>query len=71
MVRLMLTLTPCVCILAAIAISKTLETYLYSEPDNKSQKEKAVREEDNGDKSGDKKDKDMYKQVGRCLNCIS
>ena len=28
MVRLMLTLTPCVCILSAIAISQTLETYL-------------------------------------------
>lgn len=31
MVRLILTLTPCVCILAAIAISKTFDYYLYDE----------------------------------------
>jgi dolichyl-diphosphooligosaccharide--protein glycosyltransferase len=70
MVRLMLTLTPCVCILSAIAISKTLETYLLSEPEKKSQKEKRQKEESNGDKSGDKKDKDMYKQVSSYLNCF-
>lgn len=31
MVRLMLTLTPCVCILAAIALSKTLDYYLFDD----------------------------------------
>eukprot|EP01136_Pigoraptor_vietnamica_P013961 Opistho-1_new@55557 len=33
MVRLMLTLTPCVCILAAITVSSILDTYLRHEPD--------------------------------------
>eukprot|EP01137_Pigoraptor_chileana_P009921 Opistho-2@58858 len=32
MVRLMLTLTPCVCILSAIAVSSILDTYLRQEP---------------------------------------
>jgi dolichyl-diphosphooligosaccharide--protein glycosyltransferase len=31
MVRLILTLTPCVCVLAAIALSKTFDFYLYDE----------------------------------------
>lgn len=51
MVRLILTLTPVVCILAAIAISKTFDYYLYDEtvnqtkPEEKEPKEKSQYDE--------------------------
>ena len=65
MVRLMLTLTPVVCILAAIAFSVTLDNYLVDDrpPENKDTEE----EPDNGDSSSEendkKKKKDLYDKV--------
>ena len=65
MVRLMLTLTPVVCILAAIGFSVTLDNYLVDDrpPENKDTEE----EPDNGDSSSEendkKKKKDLYDKV--------
>lgn len=60
MVRLMLTLTPVVCILAAIAFSVTLDNYLVDEkpvtppdeekPPNEEQPERKNKKEPNNDK---------------------
>lgn len=55
MVRLMLTLTPCVCVLAAIAFSKLFELYLKEEDTGGSSatgNTKASGESDTGEKNG-------------------
>ncbi|KAL5010508.1 hypothetical protein ScPMuIL_012813 [Solemya velum] len=57
MVRLMLTLTPIVCVLAAIAFSKTFEAYLKDETPKSSTKE-------SGDSLENKNDK-LYDKVGK------
>merc|ERR1719383_945408 len=54
MVRLMLTLTPCVCILSSIAFSKTLETYLEQDENLEAEKEK-----------GKKKNGRLYDKAGK------
>ena len=54
MVRLMLTLTPVVCVLAAIAISRTLEIYLKDEV------KKTTRRDDDREHSEKLYDKVMH-----------
>ncbi|GFS11203.1 dolichyl-diphosphooligosaccharide--protein glycosyltransferase subunit STT3B [Elysia marginata] len=56
MVRLMLTLTPVVCVLAAIAFSKTFEVYLKDDSPKSNQK--------GGDENGDNKNDRLYDKVG-------
>ena len=55
MVRLMLTLTPVVCVLAAIAFSKTFEVYLKDDSPKSSQK--------SGDENGENKNDRLYDKV--------
>ena len=63
MVRLMLTLTPVVCVLAAIAISKTLNEFLVDDaPSKKKFDEDSEYEED--DEEREKKSKKLYDKVG-------
>lgn len=52
MVRLMLTLTPIVCVLAAIAFSKTFE--VYSKDDSPKTKQKNESQENRNDRLYDK-----------------
>lgn len=54
MVRLMLTLTPIVCVLAAIAFSKTFEAYLKDETPKSSTKESGESVENKNEKLYDK-----------------
>ena len=65
MVRLMLTLTPVVCILAAIAFSVTLDNYLLD--DRPSQNKKAASDEaevdGNVEENDKKRRKDLYEKV--------
>lgn len=63
MVRLMLTLTPVVCILAAIAISKTLNEYLIDEVPKKSQS--ADEEEQEEEEDADRKNRKYYDKAGK------
>ncbi|XP_072174191.1 dolichyl-diphosphooligosaccharide--protein glycosyltransferase subunit STT3B-like [Diadema setosum] len=63
MVRLMLTLTPVVCILAAIAISKTLNEYLVDELPKKSQS--AEDEDDEDEEDNDRKNRKYYDKAGK------
>ena len=71
MVRLMLTLTPVVCILAAIAISKTLNEYLVDELPKKSLTGEEEEEEEEED--ADRKNRKYYDKVESRLkpNCTS
>lgn len=55
MVRLMLTLTPVVCVLAAIAFSKTFEVYLKDDSPKQNQK--------NVDENSDNKNDRLYDKV--------
>ena len=48
MVRLMLTLTPCVCVLAAIAFSKLFNLYLNEDKNQKKQDGEASDDETDG-----------------------
>ncbi|XP_076455987.1 dolichyl-diphosphooligosaccharide--protein glycosyltransferase subunit STT3B-like [Babylonia areolata] len=57
MVRLMLTLTPVVCVLAAIAFSKTFEIYLKDESPKGSQK--------NSEDGSDSRNERLYDKVGK------
>ena len=59
MVRLMLTLTPCVCVLAAIAFSKVFELYLKEEPTEESP---AASTSGNGDSD---KNGRLYDKAGK------
>ncbi len=56
MVRLMLTLTPCVCVLSAIAFSRLFELYMKEEdpPGGKEKSEGGAAKEKNGGKLYDK-----------------
>ncbi|XP_068757359.1 dolichyl-diphosphooligosaccharide--protein glycosyltransferase subunit STT3B-like isoform X1 [Montipora capricornis] len=67
MVRLMLTLTPVVCILAAIAFSVTLDNYLLD--DRPSQNKKAASDEaevdGNVEENDKKRRKDLYEKPGK------
>ena len=60
MVRLMLTLTPCVCVLAAIAFSKLFELYLKDEEPPKAVTESAAKSESEDDKNGK-----LYDRAGK------
>lgn len=65
MVRLMLTLTPVVCILAAIAFSVTLDNYLVD--DRPSENKDAAAKPTDGNSSSEENDKkrkkDLYDKV--------
>lgn len=61
MVRLMLTLTPVVCMLSAVAFSSVFEHYLGD--DNKRQSPPA---EDSGDEDDRKNAGNLYDKVGAC-----
>ena len=61
MVRLMLTLTPVVCILASIAISKTLNEYLVDEAPKKTQS--ADEEDEDEEEEADRKNRKYYDKV--------
>ena len=65
MVRLMLTLTPVVCILAAIAFSVTLDNYLVDDrPSENKESEAASADVDSSSEENDKKKrKDLYDKV--------
>jgi len=76
MVRLMLTLTPVVCVLSAIAFSKTLETYLEQDENLEGDKEKGKKkslsneedseeEEDDYVKSKNQSGKQLYDKAGK------
>ena len=62
MVRLMLTLTPCVCVLAAIAFSKLFELYLKEEVDPKHQAANTPAEGDGKNGDGGKR---LYDKAGK------
>jgi dolichyl-diphosphooligosaccharide--protein glycosyltransferase len=68
MVRLMLTLTPCVCVAGAVAFSTLLDTYIDpTEPDVDSDKvEAAAKEKD----AGKKKDKDEPAAQGALADLV-
>ena len=70
MVRLMLTLTPVVCILAAIAFSVTLDNYLVDDRPSENKESEAVSADaDSSSEENDKKKKkDLYDKV--CVTCI-
>ena len=65
MVRLMLTLTPVVCILAAIAFSVTLDNYLVDDrpPENKDAEARPAGGESSSEENDKKKKKDLYDKV--------
>ena len=65
MVRLMLTLTPVVCILAAIAFSVTLDNYLVDDrPSENKDAGSGEADEQHSDEENDKKKrKDLYDKV--------
>jgi len=76
MVRLMLTLTPVVCVLSSIAFSKTLETYLMHDESLEVEKEKGRRkspsrdddsddDEDDYAKSRNSNSKQLYDKAGK------
>lgn len=62
MVRLMLTLTPVVCILASICLSKTLNEYLVDDTPKKS---KDNREGDEVEEETEKKSRKLYDKAGK------
>ncbi|XP_070550384.1 dolichyl-diphosphooligosaccharide--protein glycosyltransferase subunit STT3B-like [Ptychodera flava] len=64
MVRLMLTLTPIVCILAAIAFSKTLDHYLLDDTPKKQDDEDSA-DEDEDDDTERKNRKNLYDKAGK------
>lgn len=65
MVRLMLTLTPVVCILAAIAFSVTLDNYLVDDrpPENKDAGARPADGESSSEENDKKKKKDLYDKL--------
>ena len=65
MVRLMLTLTPVVCILAAIAFSVTLDNYLVDDrpSENKDTEANEADAESSEEDNDKKKKKDLYDKV--------
>ena len=65
MVRLMLTLTPVVCILAAIAFSVTLDNYLVDDrpSENKESEAASADVDSSGEENDKKKRKDLYDKV--------
>ncbi|KAL9967500.1 hypothetical protein ACROYT_G025740 [Oculina patagonica] len=67
MVRLMLTLTPVVCILAAIAFSVTLDNYLVDDrPSENKESEVVSADADSSSEENDKKKrKDLYDKPGK------
>lgn len=69
MVRLMLTLTPIVCVLAAIAFSKTFELYLKDDTPKSAQKEGEESPENKNERLYDKVDKvrEIYAYYPRIL----
>lgn len=69
MVRLMLTLTPVVCILSAIAFSVTLDNYLVDDkPLTKSEEEEKERKSSTNEEQEKKNKKDLYDKVKQSLN---
>lgn len=66
MVRLMLTLTPVVCMLSAVAFSSVFEHYLGD--DNKRQSPPA---EDSGDEDDRKNAGNLYDKVGACGSVLN
>lgn len=62
MVRLMLTLTPVVCILSAIAFSVTLDNYLVDDKPTKSEEEEKEKQETNEEQDRKNK-KDGHEKV--------
>ena len=71
MVRLMLTLTPVVCILAAIAFSVTLDNYLVDDrpSENKESEAASAEVESSSEENDKKKRKDLYDKVCASLLC--
>lgn len=70
MVRLMLTLTPVVCILAAIAFSVTLDNYLVDDrpSENKESEAASAEVESSSEENDKKKRKDLYDKVCASLS---
>ncbi len=65
MVRLMLTLTPVVCILAAISISKTLTEYLADDTERKKKDEDEGEETEEDEEEVDRKNRKLYDKAGK------
>ena len=65
MVRLMLTLTPVVCMLAAVAFSVTLDNYLVDDrpSENKASEEEKAAEDGSDEENDKKKKKELYDKV--------
>jgi dolichyl-diphosphooligosaccharide---protein glycosyltransferase len=64
MVRLILTLTPCVCVLSAIAISKTFDYYLYDEGN------KAFSDSDETAGASQTKEKPQYDKADKVPSAV-
>ncbi|XP_071788330.1 dolichyl-diphosphooligosaccharide--protein glycosyltransferase subunit STT3B-like [Asterias amurensis] len=65
MVRLMLTLTPVVCILASISISKTLTEYLADDSERKKKDEDEAEETEEDEEEVDRKNRKLYDKAGK------
>ncbi|CAF1624516.1 unnamed protein product [Rotaria magnacalcarata] len=66
MIRLMLTLTPCVCVLAAIALSKTLDYYADTETSDMSTSPVVPTNDGDGeDTESDKNNRNLYDKAGK------
>ncbi|XP_014662879.1 PREDICTED: dolichyl-diphosphooligosaccharide--protein glycosyltransferase subunit STT3B-like [Priapulus caudatus] len=65
MVRLMLTLTPCVCVLSAVAFNVTFEKYLKVEEDETKKVEEDEDAEDSDEPEKNDKKKSLYDKAGK------
>ncbi|CAF5000996.1 unnamed protein product, partial [Rotaria sp. Silwood1] len=66
MIRLMLTLTPCVCVLAAIALSKTLDYYADTETSDMSTSPVVPStDNDENENENDKNNRNLYDKAGK------
>ena len=64
MIRLMLTLTPCVCVLAAIALSKTLDYYADAESSEMTSTTNETND-DEGENENEKTNRNLYDKAGK------
>lgn len=63
MVRLMLTLTPCVCVLSSVAFNVTFDKYLKVEEDEEKKKDDNEDGEDSDEPDKNDKKKSLYDKV--------
>lgn len=68
MVRLMLTLTPVVCVLSAITFSQIMNTYLQDDECPKSSVSPTDSDSEESDGTDKKGNKNLYDKVGHIIN---